>query len=176
MKRFKGKYWILLLIFFIGCGANASSLEIKSDAFKEGGYIPARYTCESENFSPPLSWSKAPEGTKSFAFICDDPDAPMGTWVHWVVFNIPPEVTYLEENALARGKILRGIREGINDFKRIGYGGPCPPPGKPHRYFFKLYALDTVLPLSRGASKKDLVAAMQGHVIAQTRIVGLHRR
>ena len=175
MKKNKGKVYILLLIFFIGCGANASSLEIKSDAFKEGGYIPARYTCESDNLSPPLSWSKAPEGTKSFALICDDPDAPMGTWVHWVVFNIPPEITYLEENALGRGKILSGIREGINDFRKHAYGGPCPPSGT-HRYFFKVYALDTMLDISPNSQKSDLENAMKGHILAEGQIIGLYKR
>ena len=176
MQRSRKRFWILLLLVFMACGPNAFSLEIKSSAFEDGGYIAAKYTCESVNISPPLAWGGIPENTKSFALICDDPDAPFGTWVHWVIFNIPPTVMYLEENAVARGKLPAGAKEGINDFQKIGYGGPCPPRGKPHRYFFKLYALDTVLSLERGATKKDLINAMQGHIIAQAQIVGLYKR
>jgi len=176
MRRLRSRCGVLFFLVFMACSTNAFSLEIKSSAFGEGGYIPAKYTCESVDFSPPLVWSDIPEETKSFALICDDPDAPFGTWVHWVIFNIPPTVRYLEENAAARGKLPEGVKEGLNDFRRIGYGGPCPPRGKPHHYIFKLYALDTILPLERGATKKDLINAMQGHIIEQAQTTGLYKR
>ena len=166
MKRDKGKYWVLLLVLFIGCGASASSLEIKSDTFKEGGYIPARYTCESENLSPPLSWSEAPEGTKSFALICDDPDAPMGTWVHWLVKEIPVDTVEIKENSVP------GTEVG-NDFGRVGYGGPCPPSGV-HRYFFKFYALD--VESFDASGKKDFYDKVEEHKIEEAVLMGKYTK
>jgi len=167
------------LVFFLIAAlvsVNVFALEIKSDVFEKKGYIPVRYTCDAQNFSPPLSWADAPSSAKSFVLICDDPDAPFQTWVHWVVFNIPADVTGFKENITVEELISAGIIQGVNDFGKIGYGGPCPPQGKPHRYFFKLYALDVNLPLEEGATKKEVIAAMQGHIAAEAKIVGLYQR
>lgn len=139
------------------------ALEIRSDDFYNGEYIPAKCAYDKSNIPPSLSWTDVPDGTKSLAIICDDPDAPGRTWVHWVVFNILPDTDG------------SGV-QGINDFGKIGYGGPCPPPGKPHRYFFKLYALDTILPLKKGMTKDALLEAMEGHILAETELVGLYKR
>ena len=155
--------------------AKAMDLEVRSSAFKYGGYIPSRYTCDGENISPQLSWSKGPSGTKSYAIIADDPDAPMGTWVHWVIYNIPDNVTSLPE-ALSNAKRLDfGAYQGKNDFKKIGYGGPCPPGGT-HRYYFKVYALDTVLDSGPGLTKRQLLKAMEGHILAKGELMGKYSR
>jgi len=151
-------------------GGKAMALEIKSTAFAEGKPIPSQYTCDGKNLSPPLAWSGAPSGTKSFALITDDPDAPMGTWVHWVAWNIPATSTTFPEGGTAPG-----TKQGMTDFKRPGYGGPCPPSGT-HRYFFKLYALDTVLELKPDADKAGLESAMKGHILAQTKLMGTYAR
>lgn len=151
-------------------------MKLTSTAFAEGKPIPRKHTCEGEDVSPPLSWSDAPAGAKSFALICDDPDAPVGTWVHWVAWNIPASVTALDENTPKQDAIPGGGQQGRNDFKRTGYGGPCPPPGKPHRYFFKLYALDAELDLAAGATKADLERAMQGHILAEAHLMGTYQR
>ena len=145
-------------------------MEIKSSAFGSGEMIPAKYTCDGADFSPPLEWSGSPAGTKSFALACDDPDAPMGTWVHWVLWNIPPNVKEIKENAVPAGAV-----EGVNGFRKHQYGGPCPPSGT-HRYFFKVYALDTMLTISPNAQKADLEKAMSGHILAQAELVGLFMR
>lgn len=150
-------------------------LKIESTAFANGGEIPAKYTCEGDDIAPPLAWTSVPAGTQSLALIVDDPDAPdpqapRMTWVHWVLFNIPPDVNALPEGATAGG-LPPGSTEGLNDWQRIGYGGPCPPVGR-HRYFHKLYALDTVLPAMDRPTKQDIEVAMQGHVIAQAELVG----
>ena len=150
-------------------------MELTSKAFDEGGMIPAKYTCDAENVSPPLSWSSLPDGTKSLALICDDPDAPVGTWVHWVVFNLPPDSDGLPEHVPPQKKLSDGALQGLNDFRKIGYGGPCPPGGT-HRYFFKLYALDMVLDLQAGSTKAALERAMQGQVLAEARLMGTYRR
>ncbi|RMF58605.1 MAG: YbhB/YbcL family Raf kinase inhibitor-like protein [Calditrichaeota bacterium] len=150
-------------------------LKLTSSAFKEGGMIPMKYTCDGIDISPPLSWDKAPEGTRSFALICDDPDAPAKTWVHWVIFNIPGDQTELPENVPPQKQLPFGAIQGTNDFRKIGYGGPCPPGGV-HRYYFKLYALDTLLDLPAGATKEDLLKAMEGHIIAQGQLMGRYQR
>ena len=150
-------------------------LQIKSSAFEHNGMIPKKYTCDGEDVSPELSWTGVPEGTKSFALISDDPDAPMGTWVHWVLYDLPSSTTELPENVPADKVLKNGAKQGITDFKRIGYGGPCPPSGV-HRYFFKLYALDTKLNLETGATKEQLLKAMEGHVIGQGELVGKYSR
>jgi hypothetical protein len=159
--------------FFCGQGF---ALDITSEVFGLNDYIPDRYTCDAQNFSPPLSWSGVPENAKSLVLICDDPDAPFKTWVHWVLINIDPEVRGLSENISPEELKNLGIIQGKNDFGSLGYGGPCPPPGGAHRYFFKLYALDTTLSLQEGVGKKEVIDAMQGHVIAETKIVGLYQR
>jgi len=151
------------------------SLVLKSAAFSEGGWIPEKYTCDGDNVSPPLEWSGLPAGTTSLALICDDPDAPMGTWVHWVVFNIPPETDGLPENVPPERELKQGGLQGINDFRKIGYGGPCPPGGT-HRYFFKLYALDCRLDLPAGITKAQLMAAMEGHILDQAVLMGRYSR
>ena len=155
------------------------SLDIASIAFGANAAIPALYTCEGSDISPPLAWSGAPSGTKSFALIVDDPDAPDPaaptiTWVHWVLYDIPATVTDLPE-AVQPAALPAGTREGVNDWKRTGYGGPCPPIGR-HRYFHKLYALDVVLPDLRRPSKAVLEKAMEGHVLAQAVLVGTYQK
>jgi len=152
---------------------NTSSVfTLKSPAFQDQGEIPATFTCDAEDVSPPLEWCDVPQGSKSLVLIVDDPDAPMGTWVHWVVFNIPPEAGALSQGV---SHLPAGALEGINDFRRIGYGGPCPPGGV-HRYYFKLYALDTLLTLRSGAAKAELLKAMQGHVLAEATLMAKYRR
>jgi Raf kinase inhibitor-like YbhB/YbcL family protein len=150
-------------------------IKITSSAFEEGGMIPAKYTCDGADVSPPLQWDVVPEGTRSIALICDDPDAPMGTWVHWVLFNLPAETNQLAENIPADKILPNGARQGVSDFGRIGYGGPCPPGGT-HRYLFKIYALGIELGLEAGANKRQLLKAMEGHVLAQGQLIGKYKR
>jgi len=150
-------------------------IKITSSAFAEGGMIPTKYTCDGEDISPPLQWDAVPEGTKTIALINDDPDAPMGTWVHWVLFNLPADVKELAENVLPNKILPNGAKQGITDFRRIGYGGPCPPGGT-HRYFFKLYALDTEIDLEAGADKEELLKAMKGHILGQGQLIGKYKR
>ena len=150
---------------------------LTSAAFRDGAGIPVKYTCDGVDVSPPLSWSGAPAGTGGFALIVDDPDAPAGTWVHWVLYNLPATVFELPENiAKVESLDLDGARQGRNDFRRPGYGGPCPPPGPAHRYFFKLYALAAPLTLKAGAQKRDVEAAMEGHVLATAQLMGTYGR
>jgi Raf kinase inhibitor-like YbhB/YbcL family protein len=151
-------------------------IELSSTAFREGEAIPKAYTGDGKDLSPPLRWSDPPQGTRTFALICDDPDAPRGTWVHWVLFNLPADRRELAEGVPAQEVLDGGAKQGKNDFGNIGYGGPAPPKGKPHRYFFKLYALDTPLDLAPGATKAQLVAAMQGHVLAEGQLMGRYGR
>ncbi len=148
------------------------ALTLISTAFKEGELIPKKYTCVGQDVSPTLQWSGAPQGTLSFALICDDPDAPVGTWVHWVFFNIPPEENGLPEGVPTKEAFPKGAMQGLNDFKRVGYGGPCPPPGKPHRYDFKLYALDALLNLRPRATKSQVLDATKGHILAEAQLMG----
>ena len=152
------------------------TVELKSGAFSHGDAVPRKYTGDGENISPPLAWSAPPEGTKSWALVCDDPDAPMGTWVHWVVFNLPADTRELAENQPKDEKLSNGALQGKNDFGDIGYGGPAPPKGKPHRYFFKLYAVDTSIDLKPGATKAELLMALEGHVLAHGELVGTYQR
>ena len=151
------------------------SFELTSTAFAARESIPRKYTCDGMDISPPLEWSNPPQGTQAFALIADDPDAPIGTWVHWVLYNLPGETCALPEGVPPDAKLHDGSRHGKNSWGRLGYGGPCPPSGT-HRYFFKLYALDAVLDLAAGVNKERLVQAMEGHVLAQTELVGLYRR
>ena len=156
-------------------GAKKMEIKVTSSAFKEGGMIPAKYTCDGADISPPLQWDSVPEGTMSIALINDDPDAPMGTWVHWVLFNLPAATTSLAENVPPDKTLTNGARQGMNDFHKIGYGGPCPPGGT-HRYYFNIYALDTQLDLQAGATKKELLRAMQGHILAEGQLMGKYKR
>ena len=154
----------------------AYGMRLTSPAFADGTPVPERYTCDGANVSPPLQWSQAPAGTRSFALICEDPDAPAGTWVHWVIYRIPATATELPEMVATTGELPDGTRQGVNDFRRVGYGGPCPPPGRPHRYFFKLCALDLEPDLKPRAAKADLLRAMQGHILAQAQLMGTYQR
>ncbi len=151
------------------------SFSVKTAAFAEGATIPKKHTCDGPDVSPALEWSGAPAGTKAMALIADDPDAPVGTWTHWIAWNIPPDHS-LPEGVPKVEALADGTRQGKNDFRRIGYGGPCPPPGKPHRYFFKLYALDAKLDLKPGASRSELESAMKSHVLAETQLMGKYGR
>ena len=151
------------------------ALVISSSAFSEGQAIPIRYTCDGPDVSPDLAWSGVPDGAASLALICDDPDAPMGTWVHWVLFNIPADADGLPAEIPADAALESGARHGTNDFRRLGYGGPCPPGGT-HRYFFKLYALDTMLELDSGITKAQLLEAMKGHILAESQLMGTYSR
>jgi hypothetical protein len=157
-------------------GEKKMDIKITSSAFEDGSSIPAKYTCDGEDISPPLQWEQVPEGTKSIALICDDPDAPGRTFVHWVLFNLPADAKELAENTPTDETLANGAKQGTNGFGRIGYGGPCPPPGGPHRYFFKIYALDTEIDLSAGADKSQLIKAMEGHILGEGQIMGKYKR
>ena len=150
-------------------------IEVTSTAFAEGSDIPARFTCDDADVSPPLQWTGVPQETKSLALIVDDPDA-RGTWVHWVMYAIPNTTGELPEAVPDDDVTAQGARQGKNDFGRVGYGGPCPPRGAPHRYFFKVYALDAMLDLEAGAKKEDLLRAMEGKVLAEGRLMGRYER
>ena len=152
-----------------------SALQVTSTAFKEGQSIPRQYTCDGVNISPPLEWNGTPKSAKTIGIIADDPDAPSGTWVHWVVYNLPAENIGLVENLPLTEDLKAGGFQGKNDFQKIGYGGPCPPSGT-HRYFFKVYALDNELPLKAGATKAEVEKAMQGHIVAQGQLMGTYSR
>jgi Raf kinase inhibitor-like YbhB/YbcL family protein len=151
-------------------------MQISSSAFAEGQPIPPQHAYEDKDLSPALQWTGLPAGTKSLALICDDPDAPMGTWVHWVIYDLPAATAGLSEGVPKSPELSNGAKQGVNDYKKIGYGGPCPPLGKPHRYYFKLYALDRVLGLKQGATKPDLLKAMEGHVLAEGELMGTFKR
>jgi Raf kinase inhibitor-like YbhB/YbcL family protein len=156
-------------------GGQTMSFKLTSTAFASGESIPRKYTCDGEDISPPLQWSDPPQGTRSFALIADDPDAPLGTWVHWVLYNLPAEARTLSEAVPSDADLADGSRHGQNSWRRLGYGGPCPPGGT-HRYFFKLYTLDKMLDLSAGANEKQLLKAMAGHILAQTELMGRYTR
>ena len=170
-------FLILILIFIISCNQQKTQIEttgvvemkLTSTAFQNNAPIPSDYTCDGSDLSPPLTISDVPSNTKSLVLISDDPDAPVGIWDHWVVFNIP-----LSTKEIAKGTEPEGTA-GKNSWGRTGYGGPCPPSGT-HRYFFKLYALDTMLNLPEGATKKDIEGAMQGHIVAKTELMGTYKR
>ena len=150
-----------------GQKAAPSKIELKTTSFTPGGFIPKRFTCEAADVSPALAWTDPPLGTQSFAIIEDDPDAPSGTFVHWLVYDLPAAYRKLPEALSGNDQMPGGGRQGTNDFSRTGYSGPCPPPGRPHRYFIRLYAVDTILNLRPAATRKELDAAMQGHILAR---------
>jgi Raf kinase inhibitor-like YbhB/YbcL family protein len=173
----------LAVMLLVGCGAREQlpkegkmALSVSSTAFHEGDRIPSKYTCQGQDVSPPLAWSEPPQGTQSLALTVDDPDAPSGVFTHWVILNIPPDSRELPEALSTQAQLPNGTLQGKNDFGRIGYGGPCPPPGRPHRYRFTLYALDQPLDLKAGASKKQVLDAMQGHILAQGQLTGTYQR
>jgi Raf kinase inhibitor-like YbhB/YbcL family protein len=174
---------ILLLLLVPSCQALQSgeqsileegvadmSIQVGRSAFADGEAIPRKYTCDGENLSPPLSWSGVPQGTQSLALVLNDPDAPRGDWVHWVLVDLPPDMEELPEGAQGGGV------EGVNDFGKRGYGGPCPPKGSNHRYYFKLYALDKALNLKAGMTRADAEKAMQGYILAQGQLMGRYSR
>jgi len=156
-------------------GRKSPQIKVTSSAFQSGGMIPKEHTCDGANISPQLAWDTVPENTKSFALIVDDPDAPSRTWVHWIVFNIPPNTRALTENVPVGATLAGGAKQGTNDFPKAGYGGPCPPNGS-HRYYFKLYALDTELGLDSSATKDQVLKAMEGHVLAEGELMGKYQR
>lgn len=150
-------------------------LDMRSSAFEEGEIIPNKFTCDGEDISPPLSWTHPPDGTKCIVLICDDPDAPMGTWVHWVLFGVSPDTLELPEGISNEKEVLGGARHGLNDFRKYGYGGPCPPGGT-HRYLFRLYAVDEQVDLNAGATKDEVLNAIEGHILAEGKLMGLYSR
>ncbi len=174
-----GSFLIAVDVVLIGAASGTEmALTITSPAFQQGGKIPSNYTCEGDDVSPPLVFAGAPKGAKSLALVIDDPDAPdpnapKRVWVHWVVLNLPPDTSGLEENASASG-LPKGAVQGVNDFRNKAYGGPCPPIGR-HRYFHKLYALDVALP-AKALSKAELEAAMEGHVLGKAELMGTYQK
>ena len=154
----------------------AASIPVHSSAFESNQSIPVRYTCQGDNISPALSWGAAPSGAKSFALLCEDPDAPRGTFIHWVMYNIPPTETGLVENVPQLATLPNGAKQGMNGAGKIGYKGPCPPTGKPHRYYFRLYAVGEMLNLSGDVTRDLLMAAIQGHVVGMGELMGTYQR
>jgi Raf kinase inhibitor-like YbhB/YbcL family protein len=152
------------------------SLGLFSSAFNDGDTVPKRYTADGDDKSPPLDWMDPPDGTQSFVIICDDPDAPAGTWDHWVIYDIPGEKNEVEEGIPATEKVWGIAQQGTNDFGNLGYGGPAPPPGKPHRYVFRLYAVAGMTGLEAGASKEEVLSAIDDRVVARAELVGIYQR
>ncbi len=175
MKRFARKVTAILISLVI-FSPQGDALVIKSEAFEDGGEVPVKYTGLGEDVSPSLSWSDPPEKANSFVLIMDDPDAPMGTWVHWVLYNIPKEVASLAENVPKLSILASGAMQGMNSFKKTGYNGPYPPAGAAHRYYFTLYAVDYVPSIPPGAGKDDILNAIKGHVIEKASIMGRYGR
>lgn len=151
-------------------------IKLTSSAFAEGEAIPAKYTCDGEDASPPLAWANVPADARNIAIVCEDPDAPGGLWVHWVLYGLPGSVRELPAGLPATETLPIGAKQGTNDFDRYGYGGPCPPPGKAHRYFFRIFAVDVVVTLHPGATRDELLSAMEGHILAQGQLMGLYKR
>jgi Raf kinase inhibitor-like YbhB/YbcL family protein len=151
-------------------------MKITTTAFEPGAPIPAGSSCDGENRSPDLAWTETPVNTRSFALIVDDPDAPRGTWVHWVLFNLPADAVELSPGVPPKPELPSGARQGVNDSGDVGYGGPCPPRGGPHRYYFRLYALDSTLNLAPGINRSDLDQAMAGHILAEATLMGTYQR
>jgi len=154
--------------------ASFAEMSLTSAAFQDGGRIPYTYTCEGDDISPPLAWSGAPVAARSYALVCEDPDAPRGTWIHWVLYNIPGDGVELGKAVPTLPELPSGARHGRNTAGDLAYAGPCPPPGKPHRYFFRLYALDISLNLPPGATRAELEKAMDQHIVAQGTLMGLY--
>ena len=181
----KGAAFLLIMIVFFATfevihqpfamEKGGAAMKLASSAFDNGDMIPPEYTCDGADVSPPLEWDSVPPGTKSLALICDDPDAPMGTWVHWVYYDIPIGTKSFSENIAPEKHPANGGKQGTNDFNKIGYGGPCPPGGT-HRYYFKLYALDVMLDLTPGATKKQLLEAIENHVLDTAQLMGKYKR
>jgi len=151
-------------------------MEISSPSFRDGESLPLDITCGGPGLSPKLDWKGIPETTKSLAVVCDDPDAPRGTWTHWVIYSLPPSGSGLESGLPPAATLPGGVLQGTNDYGKVGYDGPCPPPGKPHRYYYRLYALDILLELPSGARRAELQTAMRGHILAEASLMGTFRR
>jgi Raf kinase inhibitor-like YbhB/YbcL family protein len=166
-----------LLLLLASCKeVTTMTLELTCTAFRNGDAIPKPYTADGQDISPPLKWADPPSGTRSLTVICEDPDAPRGTFTHWLLFNLPADARELSDNIPNEKTLPNGVRQGANDFGKIGYVGPSPPPGKPHRYFFKLYALNQMLDLPAGSTKDQLKGAMKGHVLAEGDLLGIYGR
>lgn len=155
---------------------HVAEIKLTSTAFADGQPIPAKYTADAIDVSPPLAWTKVPAGTKSLALIADDPDGPSGTWTHWVIYDLPPTTTALAEDTLNVPQFKNGTKQGLNDFKKTGYNGPAPPPGKAHRYYFKIYALNAMTGLAANATRAELLKAMDGHVLGEGELMGTYQR
>jgi len=165
-----------LLLVTAQAGNAPTAFVLASSAFSPGARMPKQHTCDGADLSPALSWNEAPAGTKSFALVVDDPDAPAGTWVHWVIYDLPGDVAQLPIGVPQNDTLVSGAKQGVNDFQRVGYNGPCPPPGKPHRYIFTLYALDSPLGLKPRVTKAEVLRATEGHVLTRTELVGTYMR
>ncbi len=166
----------LAVIFLYLSGGAAMAMVLTSPAFENNSVMPRGLTCEGDDASPPLQWYDAPAGVKTFVIICDDPDASIKGWVHWIIYNIPAATTSLPEGVPKSERLSDGSRQGVTDFRSTGYGGPCPPLGKPHRYFFKLYAVDMVLNIQGIVAKDTVLKAMKGHILAEASLVGIYQR
>jgi len=171
-----GLFVTLLLMTSVGAEDHAMPFNISSPSFSNGGDIPRKFTCDGADVSPQLSWTEPPPGTKSFALLVDDPDAPVGNWNHWVMWSLPPALRSVPEGVPKTERLADGSQQGRNDFHKTGYNGPCPPQGKPHRYYFKLFALDNTLELKPAATKHDLERAMKGHILAHAEWMGRYGR
>ncbi|MEW6218440.1 MAG: YbhB/YbcL family Raf kinase inhibitor-like protein [Thermodesulfobacteriota bacterium] len=154
----------------------AMKLSLTTTAFVANGEIPEKHTCDDADQSPALTWAGVPAAAKSLVLVVDDPDAPAGTWTHWLLFNLPATEVGLAEGVPAKKELPNRARQGLNDFRRIGYGGPCPPRGKSHRYFFRLYALDSLLDLAPGATRSEVLSAIKGRILAQAELMGTYQR
>lgn len=169
------KYFVTI-VFLMVLGGVGMAFEIESPAFNADETIPAKYTCSGEDISPALRWRDIPDGAVSLAVVCDDPDAPGGSWVHWVIYNIAARLGGLDEAVFQKEQLGDGVFQGVNDFHRFGYNGPCPPPGRPHRYVFTVYALDTFLQCRGEVNKQTLLQAMKGHILGQVSLIGKYGR
>ena len=176
---------VVLVFFIAGCEFNnpaaggketAMPIQVTSGSFQTNQVIPKKFTCDGENLSPSLAWSNLPVGSKSLAIVCEDPDAPAGNFLHWLIFNIDPVIGGLPEGVSEKSSVIGLALQGKNGFGKVGYGGPCPPRGATHRYFFRIYALDKTLELNSGAARPDLAKAMQGHVLGEGELMGLYSR
>jgi Raf kinase inhibitor-like YbhB/YbcL family protein len=172
--------WRVVLVLaglsIFAAGQSSQAFELQSTAFSPGAEIPAKHTCDGRDASPALHWTDPPTGTKELALVSDDPDAPGGTWVHWILYGIPATARNLPEAVPTRDTVPGVGRQGVNDFKRIGYGGPCPPRGPAHRYFFRLYALDGEMTLPPRKTEAELLTAIEGHVLGRAEVMGRYQR
>jgi len=166
----------IIAMLFAADSKTSSRVQLTSPAFQEGGAIPRKHTCDADDVSPQLRWANAPSGTKAFALIADDPDAPGGTWVHWVIYDLPADTKDLAQGTAKTETLSNGAKQGVNDFRRVGYSGPCPPAGAAHRYYFRLYALDAPTNLKPRATKQQLLDAMKGHELGEAELMGRYKR